>query len=84
MAVSQNWGGTFLGVPIIRTIVLRGYIKIPLFWETTISLYTPIYPFKETSQAEAPALDLCEGQSEKLVIEKVHPIDKGCMPATRV
>ena len=26
-----------LGIPIIRTIVLRVYIGVPLFWEITIS-----------------------------------------------
>ena len=26
MGVSQNWGGTFFGVPIIRTIVFGGSI----------------------------------------------------------
>ena len=25
----------FLGVPIIRTIIFRGHIGVPLFWETT-------------------------------------------------
>ena len=39
----QNiWGftkirDTFLGVPIIRTIVYWGLLGFPLFWETTIS-----------------------------------------------
>ena len=28
-------GAPFLGVPIIRTIVFRVYIGVPLFWETT-------------------------------------------------
>ena len=35
------WGfpkirGTFLGVPIVRTIVFGGLYWVPLFWETTI------------------------------------------------
>ena len=39
------WGfpkirGTFLGVPIIRTIVFGGvYIGVPLFWESTNWLF---------------------------------------------
>ena len=33
--VSENYRGTFLGVPIIRTVIFGVYIGVPLFWETT-------------------------------------------------
>ena len=32
----QGLGFTFLGIPIIRIIILGVYIGVPLFWETTI------------------------------------------------
>ena len=32
-----NIMGSFLGIPIIRTIVYWGLFRFPLFWETTIS-----------------------------------------------
>ena len=46
--VGSKWGfpkvkGTFLGVPIIRTIIIGVYIGVPLFWETTKSLRMHIW-----------------------------------------
>ena len=65
--------GTNLGVPVIRNIICGGLFGVPLFWETTISLWVlltrgillgqPVLPSAEAKgQHEAgPQLGILRG-----------------------